>query len=295
MDTQRPLGALAAAVFAITLLAAACTIDPVVDPSPSASAVPTSSGLASDSPTASPSSPSPEPLPTASATPNITPSPSASASASAPPSQDPPVGQILFRDTFDDTTSPLWGTGSQSSGSVTYADGTLRIALTQAPSSLWSWRAFEPEAALQVVRSEGLVTTSGTGAAGWLCGSEDDRFVGGLIHSSGDWVIVDITDSTSTALDRGPLPEGIDPALPHVLSVECSGTSAGPMRIRLWVDGLEVASVEQAAGIAAFDRAGAYAFTDTVAYAAAFDDAVVFGGEAGSAGSPVPPSPDPSP
>jgi len=129
-----------------------------------------------------------------------------------------------------------------------------------------------------------------------LCGSADDRFIGGLIHSSGEWVVVDITDSTSSALDRGPLPEGIDPALPHLLSVECSGTSAGAMRLRLLVDGQEAVTLERDTGIDSFDRVGAYAFADEVGYAATFDDAAVSGGDAPSAASPSPAgSPDPSP
>ncbi len=288
---------MAAAAMASVLLAAACASDPVVDPSPEGSGAASASALAPPSPS---DSPSPEPTsthsPTPSPTPSIAPSPAVSASPSATPSPDPPVGQLLFRDDFSNATSPLWGAGTESSGSVAYANGALRIDLSVALSSLWSWRAIEPEQTLEVVRTEGRVTTSGAGAAGWLCGSADDRFIGGLIHSSGEWVVVDIIDSTSSALDRGPLPEGIDPALPHLLSVECSGTSAGPMRVRLLVDGQEAVSLERGTGIDSFDRVGAYAFADEVGYSAAFDDAAVSGGDAPSAASPGPAgSPDPSP
>lgn len=269
MKTIRPLGAMAAAAFVSVLLATACASEPVVDPSPGSSSEATASAPASASPRPSPSF---EPLPTS----TVAPSPSPSSSPSPGPTLAPPVGQIIFRDDFSDARSPLWGTGDEPSGSVAYADGALRIDLTVDLNSLWSWRAFEPERGLEVVVTEGTVTTSGSGAAGWLCGSEDDRFVGGLLHSSGEWVVVDITGSTSTALDRGPLPEGVDPALPHLLTVQCSGTSAGPMRVRLLVDGEEAVSLEQATGIAAFDRVGAYAFADEAGYSAAFDDAAVY-------------------
>ncbi len=286
--------------MASVLLAAACASDQVVDPSPQGS-VAASVAPAPASPNVSPSpgptsTPGPTSSPAPSPTPRIAPSPAVSALPSATPSPAPPVGQLLFRDDFSNARNPLWGAGTESSGSVAYADGALRIDLSVALSSLWSWRAIEPEQTLEVVRTEGTVTTSGAGAAGWLCGSADDRFIGGLIHSSGEWVVVDIVDSTSSALDRGPLPEGIDPALPHLLSVECSGTSAGPMRLRLLVDGQEAVSLERDTGIDSFDRVGAYAFADEVGYSAAFDDAAVSGGDAPSAASPgLAGSPEPSP
>jgi len=301
VSTLRSLGAMAAAAMASVLLAAACASDSVVDPAPEGSGAASASALAPPSPSDSPSlepplTPRPTPSPTPRPTPSVAPSPSVSASPSATPSPAPPVGQLLFRDDFSNATSPLWGASAEPSGSVAYADGALRIDLSVARHSLWSWRAVEPEQRLEVVRTEGRVTTSGAGAAGWLCGSADDRFIGGLIHSSGEWVVVDITDSTSSALDRGPLPEGIDPALPHLLSVECSGTSAGAMRLRLLVDGQEAVTLERDTGIDSFDRVGAYAFADEVGYAATFDDAAVSGGDAPSAASPSPAgSPDPSP
>ncbi len=178
---------------------------------------------------------------------------------------------------------------------MAYADGALRITLANEQNSLWSWRAFQPEQSLALVQAEGTVSTSGTGAAGWMCGLGDDRFVGGLIHSSGQWVILDITDSTSSALDRGPLPEGFDPARPHRLRVECAGTAAGLMRVRLLVDGQEAVAFESAAGLAGFDRVGAYAFADEAGFAAVFDDAAVFGGDVEAGPEPGSASPSPTP
>ncbi len=178
---------------------------------------------------------------------------------------------------------------------MAYTDGGLRIDVADEQNSLWSWRVFQPEQTLQVVQVAGTVSTSGTGAAGWMCGLGEDRFVGGLIHSSGQWVVLDITDSTSSALDRGPLPEGVDPALPHRLTVECAGTGAGPMRVRLLVDGQEAVAFESTAGIAGFDRVGAYAFADETGFAAVFDDAAVFGSDAEAGPAPGSASRSPTP
>lgn len=178
---------------------------------------------------------------------------------------------------------------------MAYAGGALRIAVTDAQNSLWSWRAFEPAQALDLVQVEGTLSTSGAGAAGWMCGLGDDRFVGGLIHHSGQWVVLDIIDSTSSALDRGQLPEGIDLALPHRLTVECAGTDTGLMRVRLLVDGQEAATFESAAGIGSFDRVGAYAFADAAGFSAVFDDAAAFGGDAEAGSAPRSASPSPTP
>ncbi len=108
-------------------------------------------------------------------------------------------------------------------------------------------------------------------------------------------MVVDITDAQSSALERGPLPEGIDLAVPHRLTVQCSGTDAGPQRIRLLVDGQEVAAFESTSGIGAFDRVGAYAFADAAGYSAAFDDAAVFGSDAAPDPAPGSLSPSPAP
>lgn len=288
MKTHRPFLAAATAFLASALLAAACSIDPVVVPSPAATPAESPRATASPSPTASARpTPSPTPEPSSSVLPAPSPSPS------APPSQPPPVGERLFTDDFGDATSPRWGTGTHAAGSVAYADGTLRIGLTADESSLWSWRVFPSEQTLGSVHAEGTVAPSGTGAAGWLCGIGDDRFVGGLIHSSGEWVIVDITDGRSSALQRGPLPAGIDPAATHRLAVECSRTGDGPVRIRLLVDGQQAVSFESSSPIGDFDRVGAYAFADVAGYSTAFDDAAVFGGSAAT--DPVPGSPSPTP
>lgn len=293
MKDLRPLGVMAAALLSSALLGAACTSYPVVDPSVGPSGPPASAFVSNVAPslTVTPgTSPAPGVSSTASA------SPPASPSASPSASLQPPLGEALFSDDFSDAGRPRWGTGRQASGSVGYADGTLRIGLAVDLNSLWSWRTLETDQAVEAIRTEGTVATSGTGAAGWLCGAQEDRFVGGLIHSSGDWVIVDITGSLSRALDRGPLPEGIDPALPHRLTVECSGGEPGQTRIRLSIDGQETASLESLSGIEAFDRVGAYAFADLAGYAAAFDDVAVYGEEAETAGSPGPDGPSsPSP
>ncbi len=176
---------------------------------------------------------------------------------------------------------------------MAYADGALRIGPSAAQNGLWSWRVFPSEQTFGALHVEGTVAPAGTGAAGWLCGIGEDRFVGALIHSSGEWVVVDITDARSSALDRGPLPPGIDPGVAHRLAVECSGTDGGQARIRLLVDGQEAVSFQTSSPIGAFDRAGAYAFSDAAGYSAAFDDALVFGADAAT--DPVPGSPSTSP
>ncbi|MBA2275982.1 MAG: hypothetical protein H0W00_04690 [Chloroflexi bacterium] len=278
MTTHRSTLAVTATLLASLLISVACASDPV-DPSVAVSAAPSASPEATpDDSLGLPRTPEPAPSDT----------PAASASPSARPSE-PPRGDALFSDDFGGASRPLWGTGSHPSGNVSYADGALRIDLDADLNSLWSWRAFQPEQSLEVVLTEGTVATSGSGAAGWICGLGEDRFVGGLIHASGEWIVVDITDSTSSALGRGPLPEGVDPAAPLRLSVECTAAAAGPMRVRLLVDGLEVGSAEGAAGLSTFDRVGAYAYADVAGYAAAFDDVAVF------RGGPVPASAAPSP
>lgn len=215
------------------------------------------------------------------APPSAVPSASAAPTASAVASVSPAVGfhadTAIFSDDFSDADGVRWGAGDREQGRVAYADGELRVELTLAEKSLWSWRRLGDP--WNVVRVTGRVTLGeGPGAAGWMCGSSPDDFVGAVMNNDREWVFIEIAAGRAGALDRGPLPSTLRDSTDHELTLECAGTATGALRMRMVVDDQEVATFERATGIATIDRVAVYADTTVPGFVASFDDAEASGG-----------------
>jgi hypothetical protein len=190
---------------------------------------------------------------------------------------EPDADTAIFTDDFSDADSGLWGTGDRAQGTIAYADGGLRVEFLQGEKSLWSWR--ELGEAWDVVRVGGRVTLGeGPGAAGWMCGTGADDLVGAVMNTNGEWVFIEIVAGRTGALDRGPLPSTLPQTSEHEVTLECAGTGTGALRMRMAVDGQQVATLERPTGIASFDRVAVYADTTTPGFVAAFDDAEASGG-----------------
>jgi hypothetical protein len=260
--------------------------------SPSPTATQTSSPTATASPIPSPTAePTPSPSPTAEPTPSLVPTESPTlaptlASTATPtslPTGSPSNGTgfgadtPIFSDDFSDTTSNAWGTGVRTEGTIEYADGGIRISFTQAPASLWSWH--DPGTPWNTMSASGRVLLgTGDGSAGWACGIGEGEFVGGVVNNSAEWTLFEIVASTTTELDSGPLPETVIVSTFYDIGIECAGTATGALRLRMEVDGDEVATFERDTGPANFDRAAVYASTAEAGFSVLFDDAAAFGG-----------------
>lgn len=255
--------------------------------------------------TPSPSGPPSQEAPTASVGPSV---PSATAATDSPPSgssaspSEPSpsptepgfhADTALFTDDFSDSSSQSWGTGTQDTGSIAYAEGGLRIDFAQPVNSLWSWRLLGDT--WNVVRVSGRVTlATGSGSAGWMCGATANDLVAAVVNTAGEWVFVEVegrpgSRPRSTSLQSGRLPDGVAAGTSHLLTLECAGSATGALRLRMLVDEVEVATFERGNGLERFDRVAAYADTTEAGFAATFDDAAVTGGDTfGGFPSPAP-------
>jgi hypothetical protein len=210
--------------------------------------------------------------------------PSPGPSASTPPEAGSPTVGLgadtpAFEDDFSDDS--LWVTGETDGGQVHYVDEALAIDVTGENQSLWTWRRLESTS--QVVRIEGAVTINDAdGAAGWTCGTSDGSFVIGIANTS-EWILGTIVDSSVDAIERGPLPLGVDleDGGTATIALECAWTNpigAPETRALMWVDGVLVG--DALASVAdTFDRVGAYADVGTPEMNARFDDATALTGE----------------
>lgn len=183
----------------------------------------------------------------------------------------------VLEDSFDDTSR--WSTGKAEQGRITYGKGSLRIALRLPDSSLWTWQSLTQP--VPVVRVEGtLKPGDGNGDAGFLCGApgEGSPFYYGGLGSKGEVVVGIAVDSAMTELVRVPLPSGVEPSGRHQLAVECAVTGPSADRVAVWVDDILVLDHRTTGSLTSFDRAAAYAESDSRRFEAAFDDVTLSAG-----------------
>ncbi|MEO7117568.1 MAG: hypothetical protein ABIZ34_01205 [Candidatus Limnocylindrales bacterium] len=296
------LRSIALPLAGLSLVLTACVaVTPVgSEPSPVvASAFVSPSVTASASPTASPTSTATETAAAtatatataaATATPSVAPTQTAGATPTIEPSGEPSptagigtgfhADDLLLDDDFSDRDTGQWGTGDLTNASIAYVDEALQVDFT-AKDSTWSWpTAFDAFHA--TMRIEGRVTLANAGGAGWVCGGSDGDLVGGYVTEDDQWKLLLIVDSTVDVVDSGPLPDPIIKTSPYRIGVECAGLDTGAIRIRMVVDGTQVATFEAPAGPGqpeAFDRAAAFAAGDEDGFTATFDDAKVYGGD----------------
>jgi hypothetical protein len=210
--------------------------------------------------------------------------PSPEPSASTPPEAGSPTVSLgadtpAFEDDFSDDS--LWVTGETGGGQVSYQDEALAIDVTGENQSLWTWRRLE--STNQVVRIEGPVTINDAdGGAGWTCGTSDGSFVIAIVNTT-EWIVGTIIDGQNDAVDRGPLPTGVDlrDGGTATVALECAWTNpigAPETRALMWVDGVLVGDATTSVADA-FDRVGAYADVGTPEMHARFDDVTALTGE----------------
>ena len=176
------------------------------------------------------------------------------------------------------TSGDRWGLAEDENGSISYADGTLRLAIAVAPSAKWTWSELGAEAPVLWMRTNVGLSAAG-GAAGPMCGTGDasPTFIFGVVTTADEWVIGRTFENALTVLSRGPLPgsTSLREGGHAVVSLECAMTGAGGDRAALWVDGVNVAdlSLEQSDG--PFARAGLLAEGYASGFEATIDDVVV--------------------
>jgi hypothetical protein len=202
-------------------------------------------------------------------TPATSPSRSINASSTASPREE-----VLLRDDFSDPTSG-WGERRTKRLMAQYVDGVYRVSLRQPDLS---WRRFLSGTPVQGVSVEADVLPVG-GVAGILCT---------VSHASGDsyeFLVRARTDSyeivkTTNWNHHQAIADGYNRAIfksatNHIRGECIAGTSGEPANLTMWVNGSQVADIDDPGGFASFDAMGLIVFSLRTGHIHAdFDNAV---------------------
>ncbi|MDQ3448982.1 MAG: hypothetical protein M3432_07385 [Chloroflexota bacterium] len=188
----------------------------------------------------------------------------------------------LFHDDFADTPSG-WGTGQRDNGAIDYDTDRLMVDLTVPTAGLWStrllggaWPVVHIEGTVQAVEALGAETH---GYAGFLCAAGQQDYFMGLIDTRGGWVFAESVDTAVSVLARGAAPPDALPVGASArLTMQCAGSETGAVRLRLLVEGQEVARFERAEGLLRFDQVGVYGEAIDPIFSFTVDDVEVWGG-----------------
>lgn len=287
VDTAAPS---VVAAPSVTLGATASPTSPLASsPTPPLTASPTLAATGTPALTATlpptPSASVPVSPPAVSPSPSQDPSPSPSPATG--PSATPTTGAFgavtaLFQDDFADTPSG-WGIGQRDNGAIDYQAEGLLVDLTAPTAGLWStrllggaWPVVQIAGTVQPVDSLGADTH---GYAGFLCAAGQQDYFMGLIDSRGGWVFAESVDTSVSVLARGgPPPAALAVGSSARLTMQCAGSETGAVRLRLLVEGQEVARFERAEGLLRFDQVGIYGEAIDPSFSFTVDDVGVWGG-----------------
>jgi LCCL domain-containing protein len=208
----------------------------------------------------------------------VAPTPSPAPSAAAGTGYG--ANTLLFSDDFSDTSGG-WATDSGPSGTIAYESEKLAVDLaadvsyisTSGPIDATPW---------DVVRIEATLTaTGGDGAnyAGLLCGASAEDAAGAVVGTDGVHAFIQRTGTNYTALEvtQGVAGSLFQNDVAARLTLECAGTSTGPLRLRLSFDGTLVDEYSGTTGPQNFQTASAYVEGKTGS-SFTLDDVSVFGG-----------------
>ncbi len=228
-------------------------------------------------------SPEPSVGPSETAAPSDSGSPSPASSPSPRPtlaaSAGLGAGTLQSQDDFSQPGS--WGTASDSTGSIAYANEALAITVSGAASGLWSWHVPPLPEPHRVLRVTGTIDVGGT-RGGLMCGNGTPDFLFGVISWDGQWSVGSIVSDATTTLASGDLPDGAMPdASGHAdVSVECAVTGGTTDRVLVRVNGIQVADVDVTPHLGPFDHAAVYGEAgDSPPQTVTFDDVSIFSGD----------------
>jgi hypothetical protein len=204
--------------------------------------------------------------------------------AVATPSAAPGTGYgadtLLFSDDFNDTSGG-WQTGSGPNGSVAYESEKLAIDLT-ADVSYLSTSGPIASTPWDVVRIEATLTASGgngTNYVGLLCGPSAEDAAGAVVGTDGIHAFIQRAGENYSALQFEQGVALFQNDVPAQLTLECAGMSTGSLRLRVSLNGAQVAEFVGDAGPQNFQTASVYVEGKTGA-GFTVDDVTVFGGVA---------------
>lgn len=208
--------------------------------------------------------------------------PTPSPGPSAAPGTGYGANTLLFSDDFSDTSGG-WQTDTGPNGTVAYEAEKLAVDLTASVSYVSTSEPFA-STTWDVVRIEATVTaTGGDGKnyAGMLCGVTGENAAGAVIGTDGVHAFIQRTGTNYSALEvtQGVAGSLLQNDVAARLTLECAGTSTGPLRLRLSFNGTLVAEHSVETGPQNFQTASAY-FEGKTGSSFTLDDVSVFGGDA---------------
>lgn len=181
---------------------------------------------------------------------------------------------VMLRDDFSDPASG-WGERRTKRVVAGYADGVYRVSLSQPD---FTWRRFLSGSPVRRLSVEADVLPVG-GVAGIVCNvsQASGNSYAFLVRAGTDsYEIVKTTNwNRHQAIDDGYNGAIFESATNHVRGECIAGTSGEPTNLTMWVNGSQVAHVEDPTGFASFDAMGMMVFSLRTGHIHAdFDNAV---------------------
>lgn len=171
------------------------------------------------------------------------------------PSTAPPGEDVLLRDDFSDPESG-WPEQRAKQGMTQYVNGVYRVSL----SPRWfSWERFLSGSPVRGISVEADVLPVG-GAAGIACGvsKASGNYYAFLVGAGSDryWIYQATRGNLRQTIAGGRSRAIAESATNHIRSQCVAGTSGEPTNLTMWVNGSQVAHVEDPTGLASFDAMG---------------------------------------
>jgi hypothetical protein len=185
----------------------------------------------------------------------------------------PAQESVMLRDDFSDPASG-WGERRTKRVIAQYADGVYRVSLSQPD---FTWRQFLSGSPVRRISVEADVLPVG-GVAGIVCSVSEasgDSYAFLVRAGTDSYEIVKTTNwNRHRAIADGYNRAIFKSATNHVRS-ECIAAPGEPTNVTMWVNGSQVAHVEDPTGFASFDAMGMMVFSLRTGHIHAdFDNAV---------------------
>jgi hypothetical protein len=195
----------------------------------------------------------------------------------------------IERDGFDEPGT--WWIGSDDVASSVVTGGNMLWTIKADGTSVWDDVGLSTP--LDRVRVDATVLVGdGSGGGGTLCAGADagTHSLWAGINGDGEWLVGRIVDTRLQLAERGDAPRvrrhdvPVGAPYPWLVTLECTADPVAGDRVRLWVEGVQVADVVDDA-VGPYARVGLVGSADTGGLSITFDDFTVYGD----------PGPDPSP
>jgi hypothetical protein len=182
--------------------------------------------------------------------------------------------KVLLRDNFSDPASG-WGERRTKRVVTQYVDGVYRVSLSQRD---FTWRRFLSGSPVPAITVEADVLPVG-GVAGVVCSVSEasgDSYAFLVRAGVDSYEIVKTTNWNHHQAIADGYNRAIFTSATNHIRAECiAGTSGEPANLTMWVNGSQVAHVEDPTGFASFDAMGLMVFSLRTGHIHAdFDNAV---------------------